>query len=215
MILVESFSIILIAWGIPILLTMYHCRVLYLFNISTCPKIKDYLALFLFTDLFNSSTNCLLYSLSGKLFRRKFLCVIKTILTCGRGSLWHVKQHSLLTQNQPLDRQLSNNPSTNTNNNFAKQTSRPGSGRYSERLSSPIGNNNNNTNKRFNYSPRATMMMAKRLSEQNPKDSDDGSLSMGKTSDEHPGGKNSVSEMDSDVIRKPRDIQLRKSSQSI
>lgn len=83
-ILIESFSVITISWGIPIFLTMFHCQTLYVISISACPEIQKSLAIFLFTDLFNSSTNSLLYSLSGKLFRRKFLAMITTIFTCGR-----------------------------------------------------------------------------------------------------------------------------------
>ena len=71
-ILIQSFSVIMITWGIPIFLTIYHCGTLYVVSIEACPRIKNTLAVFLFTDLFNSSTNCLLYSLSGKLFRRNF-----------------------------------------------------------------------------------------------------------------------------------------------
>lgn len=90
-ILIQSFSVIMITWGIPIFLTMYHCRTLYVVSIAACPRIKRTLAVFLFTDLFNSSTNCLLYSLSGKLFRRNFLALTKSIFTCCRGTLWHVR----------------------------------------------------------------------------------------------------------------------------
>jgi hypothetical protein len=117
-ILVESCSIIMISWGIPISLTMYHCHTLYVESISTCPKIKDYLALFLFIDLFNSSSNCLLYSLSGKIFRRKFLSIIQLIFTCGRGSLWHVKQHSLHLAHQPLMTHMCKSPSSNIDTNY-------------------------------------------------------------------------------------------------
>jgi len=207
-ILIESFSIILISWGIPIFLTMYHCGTLYVVNISTCPKIKSYLALFLFTDLFNSSTNCLLYSLSGKLFRRKFLCVIKTILTCGRGTLWHAKQHSLLSTNQPLDQQPS------SNDHAAKQPLvRPASHRLSERLSSPTMNNQTT---QFNYPPRPPSIATyKDSNEQNRNISDDGSFSIGKTSDDQHEGKNSSSEIESDSTKKSTEIPLRKTSQSI
>jgi hypothetical protein len=69
-ILTQSFTIITISWGIPIFLTMYHCQTLYVVSIAVCPQVQKSLAVFLFTDLFNSSTNCLLYSLSGRLFRR-------------------------------------------------------------------------------------------------------------------------------------------------
>ena len=83
-ILAESFSVITISWGIPIFLTMYHCQTLYVVSMAACPEIQNSLAIFLFTDLFNSSTNCLLYSLSGKVFRQKFLSIIKRLFTCGR-----------------------------------------------------------------------------------------------------------------------------------
>ncbi len=201
-ILIESCSIILISWGIPILLTMYHCGSLYVVNISTCPQIKRYLALFLFTDLFNSSTNCLLYSLSGKLFRRKFLCVIKTILTCGRGTLWHVKKHSIILTNQPHDRQPSNS------NYFPRQpTTRPENYYLTQRLSSPIMNDRNRP---LNYSPRP-ISTDKHFNRQ----SEDGSLSIGRTSDDQHGGKNSSSEIESDFTRKSTEIQLGNNSQSI
>jgi hypothetical protein len=185
-ILVESFSIILISWAIPILLTMYHCGTLYVVNISTCPRIKDYLALFLFTDLFNSSTNCLLYSLSGKLFRRKFVWVIKTILKCGRGTLWNVKQH--------LDRPPSNG------HFFPKHSSaKPEKCCLTERLSSPIPNNQN---RQMNYSSRPMP--------------DDRSLSLGgRTSDDQPGGKHSSSENESDSTRKSTETPIGKNSQTI
>jgi hypothetical protein len=84
-ILVESFSIITISWLVPILITMYHCKTLYVVSIAACPQIKHSLAIFLAVDLFNSSTNCLLYSLSGKLFRRKLIAMLKSIVTCNRG----------------------------------------------------------------------------------------------------------------------------------
>ena len=118
-ILIESFSVIMISWAIPIFLTLYHCNKLYVIHIETCPQIKDHLALFLFSDLFNSSTNCLLYSLSGKLFRRKFISLLKTIVTCGRGKLWNVRQDSLDLASQRLHRQPLANLSTtiNINNN--------------------------------------------------------------------------------------------------
>lgn len=122
-ILIESFSIIMISWGVPIFLTMYHCHTLYVVTISTCPKIKDYLALFLFTDLFNSSTNCFLYSLSGKLFRRKFIALCKGILTCGRGTLWNRHPRPVTRTSHALDRQLSNNPSLNALNNHHNNNS--------------------------------------------------------------------------------------------
>ena len=85
-ILIESISIIAISWGIPIFLTLYYCHTLYVVSISSCPRIKQFLAVFLFTDLLNSSTNCLLYPLSGKLFRRKLVSIIKLIFICGRSN---------------------------------------------------------------------------------------------------------------------------------
>jgi len=210
-ILIESFSIIMITWGIPIFLTMYHCRTLYVIVITTCPKIKDYLALFLFTDLFNSSTNCLLYSLSGKLFRRKFLWIIKTIFTCGHGTLWHRKKHSLHLPNQPFDRQPSNNPSIN--NNFVKRSlSRLGSYHHSELLSFPIIKN---PNTKLNNSIRTRITTYKHVKGQNRNISDDGSFSMCKTSDEQHEENNSLSEIESDTTKKSKDISLRKSPQSI
>jgi hypothetical protein len=214
-ILIESFSVIMISWGIPIFLTMYHCRTLYVLVMSSCPKIKNYFALFLSTDLFNSSTNCLLYSLSGKLFRRKFLSILKTIFTCGRGTLWNRKQNLSIPSHQQLDRQPSHNPSINTINNnnnfFTKQSSssRPGSYCPSERLSS---SKINNQNKNLNNSIRTPITI--NLSGQNRNGSDDGSLSV-KTSDDQQGGNNSLSEIESDTIKKSKDPQLRKSSQSI
>ncbi|CAF3915201.1 unnamed protein product, partial [Rotaria magnacalcarata] len=114
-ILVESFSIITISWGIPIFLTMFHCHTLYVVSITQCPQIKDSLALFLFTDLFNSSTNCLLYSLSGKLFRRKFLSMMKTVFTCDRCISWNVKTPSLTSPSQQVELQASNEPLTIVN----------------------------------------------------------------------------------------------------
>jgi hypothetical protein len=114
-ILIESFSIITISWGIPIFLTMYHCHTLYVVSIASCPQIKKSLAFFLFTDLFNSSTNCLLYSLSGKLFRRRFILLIKTIFTCGQGMLWNVKQRPSILPAQNIELQPSNEPSVTLN----------------------------------------------------------------------------------------------------
>jgi len=196
-ILIESFSIIMISWGIPILLTMYHCRVLYVTVISNCLKIKDYLALFLFTDLFNSSTNCLLYSLSGKLFRRKFISILQTILTCGRGTVWSVRQHSVTLKNSPLEQQLSNN---------AKQTSRGGSFRYTERLSSPLMTQNIKSNS----SPRTTMTFDQQKPIANEKQLDDSvSLSLAKTSDDQTGGCTSINSMEIDKNK------TRKTHQSI
>ncbi len=112
-ILIESFSVITISWGIPIFLTMYHCQTLYVISMSSCPNIQRYLAVFLFTDLFNSSTNCLLYSLSGKLFRRQFISIIKIISTCGRSVLWNVKPQSVALPSQQIELQPSDEPSAN------------------------------------------------------------------------------------------------------
>jgi len=111
-IIIESFSVITISWGIPIFLTMYHCQALYVISMSSCPNIQRYLAVFLFTDLFNSSTNCLLYSLSGKLFRRKFISIIKITFTCVRSILWKVKTQSVILPSQQIELQPSNEPST-------------------------------------------------------------------------------------------------------
>lgn len=115
-ILVESFSIITISWGIPIFLTMFYCHTLYVVSIFQCPNIKQSLALFLFTDLFNSSTNCLLYSLSGKLFRRKFISILRTIFTCGRHQKRSSKTPTLLTQSQQVELQTLNDNLPNFNN---------------------------------------------------------------------------------------------------
>ncbi|CAF3217973.1 unnamed protein product [Rotaria socialis] len=112
-ILIESFSIITISWGIPIFLTMFYCHTLYVVSIAQCPQIKDSLALFLFTDLFNSSTNCLLYSLSGKLFRHKFISMIKVVFTCGRCISRNVKTPPLNSPSQQLERQASDEPPVN------------------------------------------------------------------------------------------------------
>lgn len=84
-ILIESFSVIMISWAFPIFLTMWNCRTLYVESVNHCPKIKNHLATFLAVDLFNSSTNCLLYSLSGKLFRQELLSLLEMIFTFGRG----------------------------------------------------------------------------------------------------------------------------------
>ena len=111
-ILIQSFSVIMITWGIPIFLTMYHCGTLYVVSIEACPRIKHTLAVFLFTDLFNSSTNCLLYSLSGKLFRRNFLALTKSIFTCCRGTLWHVRSGSSRSRSPHA---LDSPPSTHAN----------------------------------------------------------------------------------------------------
>jgi hypothetical protein len=207
-ILIESFSIITISWGIPIFLTMYHCRTLYVVVIGTCPKIKDYLALFLFTDLFNSSTNCLLYSVSGKLFRRKFFCIIQAFFSCGRGTLWNIRQNSYTT-NQIFDRQPSNNPSAN--NNFGVQSSIPKHHRQSERLSSPMVNNQN---KRSSSSLK-TSATYKRTNEQLRNTSDDGSLSASRVSEDRHGERNSMSEIESNTTKRSLENQPRKNSQSI
>ncbi|CAF1253040.1 unnamed protein product [Rotaria sp. Silwood1] len=132
-ILIESFSVITISWGIPIFLTMYHCHTLYVVSISSCPQIKQSLALFLYTDLFNSSTNSLLYSLSGKLFRRKYISILKIIFTCGRSKSWHIKQNSLLSPSQQMELQISNDASINYNYSIY---SRPENYRHSEPTSS-------------------------------------------------------------------------------
>lgn len=212
-ILIESFSIILISWGIPIFLTMYHCRTLYVINISHCPKIKDYLALFLCTDLFNSSTNCLLYSLSGKLFRRKVLQVIKSLLTCGRGTLWNKRPSLALSTHHPLDRQPSHNPSTN-NHHFSRPiSSRAGSCHLSEHISSLT--RVNQTRKVSCTPPSTTPSSYQRINAQKRSTSDDGSFSIGRGSDDQHGGKNSSSEFDSDSIKRSTEIQLRKNSLSI
>ena len=110
-ILIESFSVITISWGIPILLTMYHCRTLYVLSMASCPSLQRYLAIFLFTDLFNSSTNCLSYSLSGRLFRRRFLAIIKVMFTCGRRVLWNVRPQAGILRTQQMGLQASDEPS--------------------------------------------------------------------------------------------------------
>jgi hypothetical protein len=112
-ILIESFSVIAISWGIPIFLTMYHCQTLYVVSMSSCPQIKKSLAFFVLTDLFNSSSNCLLYSLSGKLFRRKFLSIIQIIFTCGRSQSWNLKRHSVFLPSQQIELQPSIEASIN------------------------------------------------------------------------------------------------------
>ncbi|CAF1168087.1 unnamed protein product [Rotaria sordida] len=215
-ILVESFSIIMISWGIPIFLTMYHCHTLYVVTISACPKIKDYLALFLFTDLFNSSTNCLLYSLSGKLFRTKFIFIVKRILTCGRGTLWKVQQNSLTATNLPFERQPSNNPSinnnNNNNNNIDNQSSRRRNYRYSEGLSLSIVDDQN---RKSNNSIKLKPTTYNQIRVQNNTISDDSSLTTRKVSDDHHDEKNSTSEIEFDIIRKPKDTEPRQNSQSI
>jgi hypothetical protein len=214
-ILIESFSIIMISWGIPIFLTMYHCLTLYVISVPACPKIKDYLILFLFTDLFNSATNCLLYSISGKLFRRRLIGILKTIIVCGRGTLWDIKQRSSLLRNQPVNQRLSNNPSTNTNHNhhFHTRSSRHRNNCHSERLSSPIITH---SNRKISSSIRITT--ATRYNRTNGKTrqmSDDISFSMDRTSDDQYGRNNSLSEMESDATRISKEVQPRKRSQSI
>lgn len=97
-ILAESFSVITISWGIPIFITMYYCQTLYVLSMAACPDIEKSLAIFLFTDLFNSSTNCLLYSLSGKVFRRHFISIMKRVFTCnryGKDQLTYSPSHQL------------------------------------------------------------------------------------------------------------------------
>ncbi|CAF4906671.1 unnamed protein product [Rotaria sp. Silwood1] len=220
-ILIESFSIIMISWGIPIFLTMYHCHTLYVVTIAACPKIKDYLALFLFTDLFNSATNCLLYSLSGKLFRTRFIFIIKVILTCGRGTIWRVKQNPSHTANQPFERQASNNPPTNFNNknnnnnnhnNIDRQSLGWGNYRHSQRLSLSITDHQNT---KLNDSIKLKTTVYNQLHAQNSNISDDHSLTTHKSSDNHRDEKNSSSEIEFDIIKKPKDIQRRQGSQSI
>lgn len=107
-ILAESFSVITISWGIPIFLTMYHCQTLYVVSMAACPEIQRSLAIFLFTDLFNSSTNCLLYSLSGEVFRRRFISVMKRVFTCNR----YGKDRLTYSPSHQLQSHASNEPST-------------------------------------------------------------------------------------------------------
>ncbi|CAF1584914.1 unnamed protein product, partial [Didymodactylos carnosus] len=124
-ILLESFSIIAISWGIPIALTMYNCHTLYVIDIDSCKQITRVLIVFLFIDLFNSSTNCLLYSLSGRLFRRNFLSLVKAIFTCGHSTCCYVKNDNPLTRipfvppnrHQNINHNNNNNNTTITNNN--------------------------------------------------------------------------------------------------
>jgi hypothetical protein len=163
-ILTQSFSVITISWGIPIFLTMYHCQTLYVVSIATCPQIKTSLAFFLFTDLFNSSINSLLYSLSGRLFRREFLSNIKAIFTCCRGTLWDVKKQALLLRRQQIELQQSNELSTTVN---CGMNSRTDSCRRSERLT-PLQRNK-----------LRTLTIKKNVSD------DDRSLSLVRVSDEH------------------------------
>ena len=166
-ILIESFSVITISWGIPIFLTMYHCHTLYVVSITSCPQIKTSLAIFLFTDLFNSSTNCLLYSLSGKLFRRKFILIIKTIFTCGRHVFWNVKENSSLSAAQQLELQPSNELSISLNHGI---NSRVDSYRLAEVLTTKQKKKLNKTSKN------------KKLSD------DDASFSIVKISDDNESG---------------------------
>ena len=107
-ILAESFSVITISWGIPIFLTMYHCQTLYVVSMAACPEIQRSLAIFLFTDLFNSSTNCLLYSLSGEVFRRQFISIMKRVFTCNR----YGKDRLTYSPSHQLQLHPSNEPST-------------------------------------------------------------------------------------------------------
>ncbi|CAF1390871.1 unnamed protein product [Adineta steineri] len=216
-ILIESFLNIMISWGVPVLLTMYHCRVLYVDLIETCLEIKGYLVLFLLIDLLKSATNCLLYSLSGKLYRRRLIRILKMIFKGGHGTLWNVKQSSSPLSHQPLDRQLSNNPSTVTNNNnnntFGIQSSRPGSCRRAERLSSPLITYQN---KKMNNSiETATINPYIRMNGQNHSTSADDFYSVCRASEDFQGGDNSLSGTDSDSIKKANKIEPRKSSQSI
>ncbi|CAF1375084.1 unnamed protein product [Adineta steineri] len=217
-ILIESFLNIMISWGVPVLLTMYHCRVLYVHNVENCSKIKDYLLLFLLVDLLKSATNCLLYSLSGKLYRRRLIRILKMIFKGGHGTLWNVKQSSSPLSHQPLDRQLSNNPSTVTNNNnnnntFGIQSSRPGSCRRAERLSSPLITYQNK--KMSNSIETATINPYIRMNGQNHSTSADDFYSVCRASEDFQGGDNSLSGTDSDSIKKANKIEPRKSSQSI
>ena len=214
-ILIESCSIIMISWGIPIFLTMYHCHTLYVESIAVCPRIKDYLALFLFTDLFNSSTNSLLYSLSGKLFRRKYLSIIQLVFTCGRGTLWNTTRHSSMHGSQVLARQLTRDPSASLkiDQHHAVRSSRPNSYRHSERLSSPATDKTN----RNASSTRSPTNQHKRSNGCNRPLQDEISYSVGRTSDEQPSGKQSSVDIDSDIpcSSMPRDATTRRSSQTI
>jgi hypothetical protein len=138
------------------------------------------------------------------------------IFTCGRGTLWNIKQRSLNVPNQTLNRPPSNSASinTNNNNNFAKRSSsRSATYRRSERLSSSIMNNH--PNNKVNNSIKTTITVYKRINGQNRNISDDGSLSLGTGSDNQHGGKGSLSDTESDTIKKSKDIQLRKNSQTI
>ncbi|CAF0720842.1 unnamed protein product [Adineta ricciae] len=144
-IIIESFSVITISWCIPIFLTMYYCQTLYVISITACPQIKRALAFFLFPDLFNSSTNCLLYSLSGKLFRRKFIGMIKAIFTCGRGLFWGVRKRAALLPTSHFELQASNDPSAAFNNGIYSRTD---TCRHSEFFSPVHINKLNNTAKK-------------------------------------------------------------------
>lgn len=214
-ILIESCSIIMISWGIPIFLTMFHCHTLYVESIALCPKIKDYLALFLFTDLFNSSTNSLLYSLSGKLFRREYLSIIQLVFTCGRGTLWSKKRDSSMRASPALARQLSRNPSASVkiDQHHGVRSSRPNSYRHPERLSSPITDKTN----RNGSSTRSPPNPHKRSNGYNRQLQDEISYSVGRTSDEQQSGKQSSADIDSDIpcSPMPRDATARRSSQAI
>ncbi|UJR27598.1 hypothetical protein I4U23_008879 [Adineta vaga] len=209
-IIIESFLVILISWGIPIFLTMYYCSTIYVINFSSCPEIKDYLVLFLCTDLLNSSSNCLLYSLSGKLFRRRLILILKTIFVCGHGTLWNIKQHSLNSSHHPLERQLSNNLSTNINQQQQQQQKHENY-RQSGRLSSP---NLNRQQRRLSNSVRTTITYSR--SNGQPRNvSDDGSNSLGPVSDDYHGERNSISDIECDTKRISQTIEPRKSSLSI
>ncbi|CAF1083872.1 unnamed protein product [Adineta ricciae] len=207
-ILIESFLVILISWGIPILLTMYHCLTLYVVEFKECPIVKEYAVFFMSIDLFNSSTNCLLYSLSGKLFRRRLISLLKAIFVCGHGTLWNIKQHSIDLLHHPLDRQLSNNLSTNTNNYHHPQQD---SYRHSGRLSSP---NLHHQRRKLNHSMQ-TSITYNRSNGQPRNVSDDGSCSFDRTSDDYQNGKGSLSDIESAVQKLPYKVEPRKSSLSI
>ncbi|CAM2701288.1 unnamed protein product [Rotaria socialis] len=215
-ILFESFSIIMISWGVPIFLTMYHCHTLYVVNLSLCTKIKDYLALFLFTDLFNSSTNSLLYSLSGKLFRRKFIFILKAIFTCGRGILWHRNRPQLLRSTKTPQQQLSNNPSTIINNynrnNKHRLSGSSGSFLYSESV--PISLNNNSKEK-FDDKFQMKRTTYKQIQKQDNNLCYHSTLNTSKVSFDHPAENDSSSDVEPEIPRKIKDNQSRTHPQSI
>ncbi|CAF2069966.1 unnamed protein product [Rotaria magnacalcarata] len=213
-ILFESFSIIMISWGVPIFLTMHHCHTLYVVNLSLCAKIKDYLALFLFTDLFNSSTNSLLYSLSGKLFRRKFIFIFKAIFTCGHGVLWHRHRPQLIRSTKTLDRHLPNNSSAAINNyiknNKARLSGSSGSLLYSESV--PISLNNNSKNK---FDDKFRMKRTTYKQQQDSNLYNHSTLNTPKVSFDHPTEKDSSSDVEPEIPRKIKDNQSRSHPQSI